>query len=227
MNIKPVLLKLPKNIKGRDFIIGDIHGNLDKLQSLMKSINFSKEVDRIICVGDLIDRGSRSWELLELTEESWFYSVLGNHEYLMCSAILHNSSTDRVTWLTNGGNWIADTDPNMWTKWCSIIESMPLGIELESDAARYGIIHADYPKDSWSDFEEMSQEECLSSIWSRKPFQARDDKTISDIDFVVHGHNVTPQKYTNGLKLGNRIYIEPGVYKGEDFIILEVPRFPQ
>jgi serine/threonine protein phosphatase 1 len=222
MNIVPFLLKVPENTNGRDFIIGDIHGDLDKLRNLMGRIKFDEKTDRLICVGDLIDRGGRSWELLEMTQESWFYSVLGNHEYLMYSAILDNNSVDRVTWLTNGGGWIADTDPKKWDKWCSIIKELPLGIELKSGSTRYGIVHADYPKEKWTDFEKMNREECFSSIWSRKPFHSRDEKVISDIDVVVHGHNVIPKGHENGLRLGNRIYIESGAYKGEDFILLEV-----
>jgi hypothetical protein len=42
---------------GKTFIVGDVHGCLDMLKRLMGSIGWSPEVDRLIFLGDFIDRG--------------------------------------------------------------------------------------------------------------------------------------------------------------------------
>ena len=81
MKLKANRLVLPVNTKGNDYVVGDIHGHAKKLLKQLDGIGFDATVDRLICVGDLIDRGPESIEALALLNEPWFFSVLGNHEY--------------------------------------------------------------------------------------------------------------------------------------------------
>ena len=53
-------------------------------------VNFDFDNDRLICSGDLIDRGEKSREVVELLDESWFYSTLGNHELMCIDAYKHD-----------------------------------------------------------------------------------------------------------------------------------------
>lgn len=80
-------VKIPANVDGRDFVVGDLHGCYDELMLLLEHVNFNKEQDRLFCVGDLIDRGPKPKECLELLHEKWFYPVLGNHETLLLEFI--------------------------------------------------------------------------------------------------------------------------------------------
>jgi len=57
------------NTQGRDFILADLHGCYRQLMSAMEAVNFDHEKDRIISVGDLIDRGEESFECLKLLRE--------------------------------------------------------------------------------------------------------------------------------------------------------------
>src|SRR5215831_7158527 len=64
------------------FAIGDIHGCFDTLQALLSRIRFDRRTDRLWLVGDLVNRGPRSLDVLR-----WAYglgstvtSVLGNHD---------------------------------------------------------------------------------------------------------------------------------------------------
>jgi serine/threonine protein phosphatase 1 len=61
-------------------VIGDVHGNLDLLLSLMDKL---PQTNNICFVGDLIDRGSQSKEVLDFIMENNYKSVLGNHEDMM------------------------------------------------------------------------------------------------------------------------------------------------
>jgi serine/threonine protein phosphatase 1 len=70
------------NTHGRDFIVGDIHGQLDDLIQQLKEELFDFSNDRLFALGDLIDRGMQSKECLELLQKPWFFSVIGNHEYI-------------------------------------------------------------------------------------------------------------------------------------------------
>jgi serine/threonine protein phosphatase 1 len=68
------------NTRGRDFVVGDIHGWLEPLQAELDAVCFDPAVDRLFSVGDLIDRGPDSEQCLLLTREPWFFAVRGNHE---------------------------------------------------------------------------------------------------------------------------------------------------
>lgn len=64
----------------RTFVVGDIHGCYEELLALVRSVGLG-ESDRLVAVGDLITKGERSREVLELfmTDER-FSSVIGNHD---------------------------------------------------------------------------------------------------------------------------------------------------
>ena len=93
------------NKHGRDFVVGDVHGELDLLTRLMEMIGFDKSVDRLFGVGDLIDRGPDSLGVVALLREPWFFSVRGNHEDMMLRALTGNDAALRM-WLNNGGLWV-------------------------------------------------------------------------------------------------------------------------
>ena len=219
MILRAEIMYLAQNTTGRDFIVGDIHGYVSKLMQQLEQVNFDPQTDRVICTGDLIDRGPESAQALNLLDEEWFYSVIGNHKYMMLSALKQQNSRDKMTWLKQGGEWIASTSPEQWPHWFSLMEAMPLAIEVKGkDDLRYGIIHADYPHAQWSEFEYLTPELRLKCIWSRRNFEYRSPHVVNGVDYLVHGHNVSEEQ----LQLGNRIYIEPGVYQGKDFILLEI-----
>ena len=220
MKISSTLLRLPVNNTGRDFAVGDIHGEVARLQQQLDAIGFDRDNDRLICVGDLIDRGPQSAQALALLEEPWFFSVIGNHEHLMVSALKHKNSEHRMTWLAHGGEWIASTSPANWPLWFDAIEALPLAIEVESKTGvRYGIVHADFPYASWNEVEQLDSDEAMRAVWSRHSFQKKLDYTVADIDWILHGHNV----HEDGeLVLGNRVYIDQGAYMGNEFIIKEL-----
>ena len=65
----------------RHIIVGDVHGCLDELQSLLKEREFNPAEDILISVGDIIDRGPKTKETIEcLMGLPRFYAVLGNHD---------------------------------------------------------------------------------------------------------------------------------------------------
>ncbi len=219
MTLQPNLLTLGINQQGRDFVVGDIHGEVPRLQAQLQTIGFNSQKDRLICVGDLIDRGPESVNALELLKQPWFFSVLGNHELLMLNAMKHKINSDRILWFSHGGEWIASTAPDQWPAWFELIEQLPLAIEVTgSNNTRYGIVHADFPGDHWDEFKDFSEKDLKHCIWSRGSFKSRSNHTIEGIDILIHGHNVVEEE----LHMGNRWYIEQGAYLGNDFIIKQL-----
>ncbi|PYV46004.1 MAG: diadenosine tetraphosphatase [Acidobacteria bacterium] len=64
------------------YVIGDIHGCFQTLQNLLERIGFIAGQDRLWLVGDLVNRGPRSLEVLRWVREreDQVLAVLGNHD---------------------------------------------------------------------------------------------------------------------------------------------------
>jgi len=61
-------------------VVGDIHGCYDELLALIESVGLG-ESDRLIAVGDLVTKGEKNREVLELfMRDARFSSVIGNHD---------------------------------------------------------------------------------------------------------------------------------------------------
>ncbi|MDE5591690.1 MAG: serine/threonine protein phosphatase [Helicobacter sp.] len=85
------------------YIIGDVHGCFHTLCSLIEKLP-QKWDSQIIFTGDLIDRGQKSCEIIDLIIKHNFKSVLGNHEELMLK-YYHAIPSDgcEKNWISNGG----------------------------------------------------------------------------------------------------------------------------
>ena len=75
-----IVQRYNRNSRGRDFVVGDIHGCFDQLRQALDAVDFVPETDRRFSVGDLIDRGPQSTETLEWLSKPWFDACIGNHE---------------------------------------------------------------------------------------------------------------------------------------------------
>lgn len=95
----------------RIFAIGDIHGCSEKLLSLLARIDIRWSQDTLVFLGDYIDRGSRSFEVLEvLTDLKKIYPetifLKGNHEAMFLDFL---SGADTLTFIYNGGQQTIDS----------------------------------------------------------------------------------------------------------------------
>jgi serine/threonine protein phosphatase 1 len=61
----------------RTIVIGDLHGCFDEARALLDRLAVS-ENDRVIFAGDLVDRGPKPRECVELAMK--WHAILGNHE---------------------------------------------------------------------------------------------------------------------------------------------------
>src|SRR5690349_6471755 len=80
-------LELPRNSKGRDFIVGDLHGVYDLLDQALETVRFDTQCDRLFSVGDLMDRGPYSARALVFLQKPWFFAVAGNHEAMFVEVV--------------------------------------------------------------------------------------------------------------------------------------------
>ncbi|MDQ2974450.1 MAG: metallophosphoesterase [Acidobacteriota bacterium] len=64
----------------RTIVVGDIHGCYDELIALLEKLEL-RDSDRVVSVGDLIAKGPKSREVLQLfMTDSRFSTVIGNHD---------------------------------------------------------------------------------------------------------------------------------------------------
>jgi diadenosine tetraphosphatase ApaH/serine/threonine PP2A family protein phosphatase len=64
----------------RTLVVGDLHGCYDELTALTARVGLGAS-DRLVCVGDLVVKGEKSREVLELfMSDRRYSSVLGNHD---------------------------------------------------------------------------------------------------------------------------------------------------
>jgi serine/threonine protein phosphatase 1 len=91
----------------RLFAIGDIHGCFDQFRALVEEQIRLRKSDRLVLLGDYIDRGYKIREVTDyiigLMKEGFdVIPLIGNHEAMMLDAI---GNSDRLSgWFLNGGH---------------------------------------------------------------------------------------------------------------------------
>lgn len=201
-----------KNTKGRDFFVGDIHGEVSKLKQKMQEVGFNTEVDRIFSVGDLVDRGEDSVAGANLVKLPYFFAVQGNHENMSIRYPLGNMDSD--LYRRNGGGWMIDLDKGKSQEISDILRDLPYMIEVETEHGRVGVVHAEVAGDNWNSCQmKLNLKPTREMVmWGRDKITYKDNTEISGIDFVVVGH--TP--LTKPAKLGNVFYIDTGAVFGRE-----------
>ncbi|CAK4082877.1 unnamed protein product [Aphanomyces euteiches] len=69
---------VPKH--ARVIIVGDVHGCFEELQNLLQSCAYSAANDVLVFVGDLVNKGPKSVEVVRFVRESGSLCVRGNHD---------------------------------------------------------------------------------------------------------------------------------------------------
>jgi serine/threonine protein phosphatase 1 len=185
------------------YAIGDIHGSYTKLANLLRHCtdHCGGNTARFVFLGDYIDRGKRSREVVTLlieTQARWPSQVvclMGNHEDMLLGAA---SREDEAMWLYNGGDATlasygvrsADEIPAEHLTW---FENLPTAT---SDEKRF-FVHAGIMPGI-----PFTQQRKDVLLWIREPF-------LSDVSdhglYIVHGHTPTgtrePELRPNRLNL--------------------------
>ena len=71
------------------YIMSDIHGLYSRYTAMLKKIDLQDE-DKLYVLGDVIDRGPQSFEILEdIMNRKNTEMFLGNHEHMMLTSEVH------------------------------------------------------------------------------------------------------------------------------------------
>lgn len=179
----------------RFFTCGDIHGCHDELMAELGKVAFDFERDQLLALGDLVDRGPKSVEVLDLLDQPWFRSVRGNHEEMTClAAIGGREFVDHH--VRNGGQWFAELGGEQRRAIAQRLQTLPLAITFTARSGQtYGLVHADLPYASWrTNIDALGNADVEHAVlWNRETFKrARRGERLGGIfgvDEVYFGHS--------------------------------------
>jgi bis(5'-nucleosyl)-tetraphosphatase (symmetrical) len=185
------------------YAIGDIQGCYDTLTRLLGRIRFTPGVDRILLVGDLVNRGPKSLDVLRWakTHAGSVETVLGNHDLHLIGRLLGTSGPKRRDTLEDV---LAAPDRHELLDW---LRQRPL---LHREG-HYTVVHAGFlPTWSTRDAERLAQEaeaalrsdrarEVLRATRERGPFRWNDAlKGLDRLVAIFHGFTLTRTCFADG-----------------------------
>ncbi|SFM11186.1 metallophosphoesterase family protein [Salibacterium qingdaonense] len=193
----------------RDIFISDIHGQFETFVSLLNRIDYQPEQDRLFLLGDFIDRGPQSFDViryvLELKEQDGadITCLLGNHEDMMLQAFQNEDTGGFSLWMENGGEStlqsyvgedLADSPLDEITH--AIRRDFPEHLDFMENLQRFEetsehiLVHAGI--DPFA--EEWKESEPRTFVWIRSPFL---EKPHGVGKTVIFGHTPTPTLHEN------------------------------
>lgn len=179
MSGQVVVRRLHANLKGRDLYVGDIHGCYELFEQALERNNFDPAADRVISVGDLVDRGPDSERCLELLEESWFYAVMANHEDLLLGSIAYRNGDLRASsyydcHMANGGGWIDAVAGPQLGHYAGLVMELPHVLVVGAGEQRINVVHAEFPDGTTDEAIDAGLPGVMPAelIWSRRIMRA-------------------------------------------------------
>lgn len=207
---------------GRDLAIGDIHGCFEAVESVLQMVRFDGKVDRLFCVGDLIDRGPQSDQVLAWLDQPWLHAIMGNHEQMAWRSV-KGIPFDRRFHQMNGGEWLELLPTDEQVGIAAQLSALPLVIEVETPLGIVGLVHADSYFDDWSelrsiDWTQLDDDHPLvrCCLWSPLRFKRQYRRVVKNVRVVIHGHVTVPGVTV----LGNTFYIDTGGWLPEGHFTL-------
>ena len=85
-------------------VIGDVHGCYFTLKSLVEKVRSKYPLISIYCVGDLVDRGDHSLEVLDFILSEKISFTPGNHDLMFYAFFKEPGSMMAKAWIQNGAD---------------------------------------------------------------------------------------------------------------------------
>jgi serine/threonine protein phosphatase 1 len=183
--------------------IGDIHGCFDSFKELVENKIQLDKNDKLILLGDYIDRGNKSKEVVDfiinLQENDYdIIPVIGNHEFMLLETF--EDETNKLKWLQNGGDKtlksfgissIKDFSP----KYLDFFTNLKSYFSIED----YLFVHAGFNDKIMNPFQDNYSMLWESQVEYFNPLLA--EKTI------IHGHRPITLEYCEKQIIENKLVI--------------------
>lgn len=179
-------------MNNRVFAIGDIHGCFNAMKELIENKIQLRKEDKLIFLGDYIDRGPDSKKVLdyiiELQNNHYdIISLRGNHESMLVDAWHNESAVSK--WIQNGGSetlrsFGADSVKSIDLKYINFFKNLNWYYVYD----KYLFVHAGFSDNIVNPFSDN-----YSMLWnSREEYM---HPLLKD-RIVIHGHSPVPLTIT-------------------------------
>ena len=177
----------------RLFVVGDIHGHLATFRALLHRLRLKPE-DRVICLGDMIDRGPSSAELVGLLRSHpQIICIKGNHEQMAIQCVQPDGTFEAwQPWMQRGGkstyaSYIVQAEGDLWQAKRAMLDDFmwldTLPTQIVLDHLR--LVHAGY--DPRMPLDMQGEKELL---WIRKEWFTHEG-AVDPTRTVFFGHTTT------------------------------------
>ncbi|PSB09658.1 serine/threonine protein phosphatase [Pleurocapsa sp. CCALA 161] len=177
------IVKPASMTKNRRIVIGDVHGHYDTLIALLDAVSPTSK-DEIYFLGDLIDRGPKSAQVVDLVMRNKFHCLRGNHEEMLLDVVgTGEVSVDLYqSWLYSGGHATVDSyDSKIPQEHIDWIKGLPLYLDLGD----YWLVHAGVDPNV-----PLAQQSAEQFCWIREDFHGN-DQAIFKNKLIITGHTIT------------------------------------
>ena len=205
------------------YVLSDIHGMYDKYQQMLAKIDLKPE-DTLYILGDVIDRGKHSIDILKdmMTRDN-ICPLIGNHELMAvkCLSWLHQEITDEtieqlneeqlmdyVNCMINGGDLTIEHFTQLSVPERDEILNYLLNFlayaQVKVNGKKYLLVHAGI--DHFDPDKSLDEYDINDLVWARPDFQ----RSYYDDQYVIVGHTPT-------LMISHK----PEIYHHEQFIVID------
>ncbi|MDY0081777.1 MAG: metallophosphoesterase [Ignavibacteriaceae bacterium] len=196
-------------------VIGDVHGCYNTLKALVQKIRVQYPDITIYCVGDLVDRGNLSAQVIDFIIAEKIFCALGNHDYMFYCNMRDPFSLMARSWSYNGAettliSYRERTD--IMDEHLDFISSLPLFYNLDDCFISHAGISAKYKTyipDGIKDEKELTEllkkdlDNQDSILWTRGNLL-----NIGKLQIVGHTH----KKELHHDLASNTMYIDTTAY---------------
>ncbi len=199
-------------------VIGDIHGCFHTLKDLVVKIRAKYPNMEIYSVGDLVDRGNFSYEVIEYVKSEGIKFTPGNHDYMMYYFIKYPTHEIGRPWTYNGYEPTLLSYNNHFDKLnehLDFIFSNPLYYNLDDCFISHAGISRSMknilPDDYQNDLSKMD-EAIQSNINAESGILWTRDALLNIGKLQVVGHTIKKEVISS--EKYNTVYIDTGAFLG-------------
>ncbi|MBQ3158548.1 MAG: serine/threonine protein phosphatase, partial [Clostridia bacterium] len=150
------------------YLISDIHGDYELFIKLLKKINFS-EKDKMIVLGDMLDKGEKSIKLLEFLfgeHRNNFECIMGNHEHDLLKYYYKLLDIGKYSEeeIVRHCNDFSDIREGLTIELIKELESLPYFIEYDD----FICVHASVPLDDEDVVKSLHKAEIEELVYDRR-----------------------------------------------------------
>ncbi|MFW6006342.1 MAG: metallophosphoesterase family protein [Bacillota bacterium] len=203
----------------RLLVTGDIHGEYDQFVQVLDDSNFDSSKDKLILIGDYIDRGSQSRQVVKLVQKlvkNGATALKGNHEdmaYTYVKELEGEKVKNNGIYFLNGGRKTIESYPsnNEFIEDIRWLNKLPVYHIIEN---KYIFVHAGLKPGK-----KLSEQKEKDMLWIREEFfyyNWENDEYIEET--IIAGH--TPVREVQFLP--KVIMLDTGAGKGGYLSLLDL-----